>query len=265
MTANDDDFLSCFEGFENERVTLTDAVQYIAAANLRLGKTDRLNPWKAANEIVRAIQCGELTAYGQSDGRAVTRVPVSVFSHADPYPSQDDYLIANGSQRSLRWRDGRSPYGEGDAIMEGRHTVWRRIVVDRREVVRLWPFDTRGASGAKNVSSMPIDAEVTGDDAPIRRKLSEAGKRSGEVRRQNRPWVPHAEALVKAIIAEFPEYRRGRIATEVSSRWKEELDLLPSHETLVNFVKELERAGDIQRTKRGNEQVQPGARTGSTA
>jgi hypothetical protein len=89
-----------------------------------------------------------------------------------------------------------------------------------------------------------------------------AGIKSGEVRRNNRPWTAHARELVKAIIAQSPEFGRDRIATQITVLWKLEEDLLPGHETLKKYVEELEAKGDIpthaERKRRGNEPVQPG-------
>lgn len=262
MIANADEFLSGFEGFQFERVTLTEAVAYIAAVNFRLGKTECFNPWKAANELVRAIQRGELHAHGDAGRRVSARVPVAAFALADPYPADDDYFVRYGSETSLRWRDGRAPHGEGDAIVEGARTIWGRIVVDKKEVTRLWPFDENKPPIAKGNPPTAITSGATSTDSTIRKKLSEAGKKSGAARRQRRPWVSHAADLIKAIVAEFPNFGRERIATEVSVRWKQDEDLLPGHQTLVDFVAELEGTRAIlSREERminlgkGNEQV----------
>jgi hypothetical protein len=68
------------------------------------------------------------------------------------------------------------------------------------------------------------------------------GKRSGEVRRENRPWVPHAEELAFAI---DPNLSDEDIALAISDRWKLGDVNCPGHRTLVRFVTELRAGGRL--------------------
>ena len=66
-------------------------------------------------------------------------------------------------------------------------------------------------------------ADVADACAACTRGLSAAnpggrgGKKSGEVRRKNRSWVPHAEELALAL---DPNLSNAAIATEITGGWK---------------------------------------------
>jgi hypothetical protein len=65
------------------------------------------------------------------------------------------------------------------------------------------------------------------------------GKASGEARKENRPWVPHAKELALEVHSEDPEASDATLATEIGSRWKHEDPKCPGHRTLENFISEL--------------------------
>jgi hypothetical protein len=67
------------------------------------------------------------------------------------------------------------------------------------------------------------------------------GKKSGEVRRESRPWVPHAEKLALAV---DPNLSNEAIATEISGGWKRPDVDPPGIRTLMRFVAKL-RSGAI--------------------
>jgi hypothetical protein len=73
------------------------------------------------------------------------------------------------------------------------------------------------------------------------------GKRSGEVRRESRRWVPHAEELALAV---DPHLSNEAIATEISGSWKSQDVDPPGTRTLVGFVAELRTDGKLPQRER---------------
>ena len=76
------------------------------------------------------------------------------------------------------------------------------------------------------------------------------GKRSGETRRENRPWVPHAEELARAARGDDPTLSNEKIADHVVSSWKLAAVEFPGHRTLTRFVSELRTDGRLQQRTR---------------
>jgi hypothetical protein len=93
-------------------------------------------------------------------------------------------------------------------------------------------------------------------------RQSNRGRKSGDARRAKRKWAEHARQLITEIVAASPHWGRDRIATQVAVLWKIDEDLVPSHETLKDYVEELEKNSCIpthaERKRRGKEPVQPG-------
>jgi hypothetical protein len=68
------------------------------------------------------------------------------------------------------------------------------------------------------------------------------GKRSGEVRRKSRRWVPHAEEIALTI---DPNLSNEDIANAITDRWKRADVNYPGDRTLVRFVAQLRAAGTL--------------------
>jgi hypothetical protein len=79
---------------------------------------------------------------------------------------------------------------------------------------------------------------------------SDKGKESGKVRRANRPWVPHATELAKAIRAEHDDYSQDKVVDEITFRWKADDAQAPGQHTLKSHISELEKTGDLPRRKK---------------
>jgi hypothetical protein len=75
---------------------------------------------------------------------------------------------------------------------------------------------------------------------------SRGGKKSGEVRRKNRPWVPHAEELALAL---DPNLSNAAIATEITGGWKRQDVDPPGIRWLAEFIAELRTAGKLPQRK----------------
>jgi hypothetical protein len=88
-----------------------------------------------------------------------------------------------------------------------------------------------------------------------RNHQSEIGKkgglRSGEVRRNNRPWVPHATELLREIYDKTPELASEPMAVEAIFRWKE-IVKEPGLNTMKKFIVELRDKGHLPPKKSGN-------------
>jgi hypothetical protein len=74
---------------------------------------------------------------------------------------------------------------------------------------------------------------------------SERGKRSGQIRRENRPWIEHAENLAKATREQHPVYSQDDVATEIAAGWKLQRTKCPCHSTLKQFISALEKEGKL--------------------
>jgi hypothetical protein len=94
---------------------------------------------------------------------------------------------------------------------------------------------TRSASGSANAPNISSAAEIgrTG------------GKKSGEVRRAGRKWVPHATELAEAAVSREPAASIGRIAGLIADNWKLREVKCPGHDTLVGFVSERRASGQL--------------------
>jgi hypothetical protein len=68
------------------------------------------------------------------------------------------------------------------------------------------------------------------------------GKKSGEVRRKSRRWVPHAEEIALTI---DPNLSNEDIANAITDRWKRADVNYPGDRTLVRFVAQLRAAGTL--------------------
>jgi hypothetical protein len=94
----------------------------------------------------------------------------------------------------------------------------------------------QAAANARNLS--PAEIGRTG------------GKKSGEVRRAGRKWVPHATELAEAACSRDPAASHGRIAGLIADNWKSREVDCPGHDTLSTFVSELRASGQLpQRAK----------------
>jgi hypothetical protein len=110
--------------------------------------------------------------------------------------------------------------------------------------------------GKTPASSPPKQAAQSPSNEANPRNLSLAeigrtgGRKSGEVRRAGRKWVPHATELAEAACSREPAASHGRIAVLIADNWKlREVDC-PGHDTLSKFVSELRASGQLpQRTK----------------
>jgi hypothetical protein len=79
---------------------------------------------------------------------------------------------------------------------------------------------------------------------------SALGKRSGEVRRENRPWAQHAEELALEAYSNDPARSNEKIADYISDSWKLADVRCPGHRWLAEFAAELRLIGRLPRRAR---------------
>ena len=91
------------------------------------------------------------------------------------------------------------------------------------------------------VKAFPIEPVTPAPALSATESGRRGGKKSGEVRRESRPWVPHAEELALAVA---PNLSNEAIATEISGGWKRHDVDPPGIRTLQRFVAKL-RGGKI--------------------
>ena len=72
------------------------------------------------------------------------------------------------------------------------------------------------------------------------------GKRSGENRRSERPWPPHAKERAHHFRTKHKSWSRPRIANAILSEWQSTSQIAnPSYDQLLDYVKELELSGEL--------------------
>jgi hypothetical protein len=76
------------------------------------------------------------------------------------------------------------------------------------------------------------------------------GAKSGEMRRQNRAWLPIAKEMAKDIRAQNPTFSQDDVATEIDARWKDTTCRPPRHPTLKGLTSEMEKAGELPKRQR---------------
>ena len=79
------------------------------------------------------------------------------------------------------------------------------------------------------------------------------GKKGGQTRRANRPWVPHAEELARVARNRDPSASQDTIASEIENSWKLLDPKAPSHKTLKTHISEMIHAGTLAGKISGNE------------
>lgn len=71
------------------------------------------------------------------------------------------------------------------------------------------------------------------------------GKKSGAVRKENRPWKPHAAELAKEAYSNDGDVSNESFADAISDRWRLKEPECPGHRTLTTFVSELRKSGQL--------------------
>jgi Arc/MetJ-type ribon-helix-helix transcriptional regulator len=88
----------------------------------------------------------------------------------------------------------------------------------------------------------------------IERAARERAKKSGAVRKENRPWVPHAKELALTAQSADPNASDEKLATEIIFRWRRDPDKgepkCPSVRTLSKFVAELRAREELPQRAR---------------
>ena len=137
-------------------------------------------------------------------------------------------------------------------------TTYRNVTLAWADVERLAQADfereLREASGPASPSSQ--QAPQSTSSAATARNLSSAefgragGKKSAEIRRARRKWVPHATKLAKAACLREPTASHARIANLVADDWElPEVDY-PGSRWLSGFVSKLRTSGQLPKNKR---------------
>jgi hypothetical protein len=129
-----------------------------------------------------------------------------------------------------------------DALEETRNAPNRPLLV-----TATWAALSLGSTSSPGFSSEDIERI----HAQARSLMASAlGKKSGQARRENRPWRPHAEELAVAAHADDPTRSNEKIADYISDSWKLADVGCPGHRTLAEFVAELRSIGRLpQRTR----------------
>jgi hypothetical protein len=158
------------------------------------------------------------------------------------------------------------PFNEGGRVdCKKSRIVIGRLCTTHLSVTMMWPDVERLAHAdferqlreAETPGSPPLKQAPESASGPTNaRNLSPAeigrtgGRKSGEVRRAGRKWVPHATELAEAACSREPAASHGRIAGLIADNWKlREVDC-PGHDTLSTFVSELRASGQLpQRPK----------------
>jgi hypothetical protein len=134
--------------------------------------------------------------------------------------------------------------------------TWPNVRLLRDDVLRLWPAVETLAAEGHGREGAPLEAKAGEEvaappperapqsvpDAANARGMSPAdigragGKKSGEVRRARRKWVPHATELAKAACASEPAASHERVAVKIADTWKLREPACPAPRTLSRWV-----------------------------
>ncbi len=83
----------------------------------------------------------------------------------------------------------------------------------------------------------------------VERAARESGKKSGALRRENRPWLPHAKELALKVHIADPSASNEKLAVELAFGWRMNPDKgepkCPSPRTLSRFIAELRASGEL--------------------
>jgi hypothetical protein len=142
-----------------------------------------------------------------------------------------------------------------EAFVQNVPLLWNKFDM----YVAMLPDDIRGDAGvtaAGLIGYVLAYSNLMHASDAARRKYENdrqrsAGKRSGESRKVGK-WVPRAKDLACSIRARYPTYSQARVAETIKKSWGNEKPDPPSHDRLVEFVRELEREGDILRRQKRN-------------
>lgn len=78
-----------------------------------------------------------------------------------------------------------------------------------------------------------------------------AGQKSAETRREKAErWRQGALALAKVLRAKQPYLSQDDLASEIVGSWKDEHVILPNHATIVVFIREKERTGELSKQEK---------------
>jgi hypothetical protein len=124
-----------------------------------------------------------------------------------------------------------------DALQESRNAPNRPLLV-----TAMWAALFLGSTSSPGFSKEDIERFNKHARSEMARAL---GKRSGEARRENRPWAPHAEELAGAACAADPTRSNEKIADYILSSWKLAAVESPGHRTLTRFVSEIRTDGRL--------------------
>jgi hypothetical protein len=175
--------------------------------------------------ISRAWKLGAARLYGVRPGETE---PVEIPAHeGGSLDCEDSCVVIGGLCTTYR-----------SVTLKVADLAWLAQAQDKLEQQALQASEAassapQAAANARNLS--PAEIGRTG------------GKKSGEVRRAGRKWVPHATELAAAVCAREPAASNGRIAGLIADNWKlREVDC-PGHDTLSTFVSELRASGQLPR------------------
>jgi len=127
----------------------------------------------------------------------------------------------------------------------------RRVTVYAAVEVRRANIEALAREGGEIAASPPTQAPESVSGAANWQIVSPAdigrigGKKSGEVRRAGRKWVPHATELAEAASSRDPAASNERIAGAIADNWKLREVGCPGPRTLSTFVSKLRASGKL--------------------
>lgn len=160
------------------------------------------------------------------------------------------------------------PKGKEARILHDITQMFPTLMKQFDNVLSILPEDVRGIAGATAVTLLlqaqavgafcytsataktALIPKITTEAIAIRQKA--AGQRSGQARREARPWVTHATDLATQLRCRVPTWSREKLATEIEFSWKISAKC-PGHQTLLKFLRECERGGIIPPRSKGSQ------------
>lgn len=95
--------------------------------------------------------------------------------------------------------------------------------------------------------------DLASEKLNIDKITKEAGKKSAEVRRamSKEKWRNTVLKLAIDLREKAPELSQSSLASKITDIWKDDIELLPSHDRLVIFIRESEKSGALPPRKKG--------------
>jgi hypothetical protein len=153
---------------------------------------------------------------------------------------------------------------DASRVVDGLFTTYVSVMMRWADAKRLAPaaVELLVEESTTPASPLPQDEPQSATSAaamPVTEAGRAGGKKSGEIRRAGRKWVPHATELGNAACSRNPNASHESVAGEIAFAWKLPEERCPAIKTLSKWVSEERQPGGALPPRSGSR----GKRSGS--